>query len=637
MTVLRENEMFLTFLLIFSAFLYGHPAAAVFLSLLLLHFHKGNRILYAVLPLILIVSFPRTHTGLPQTEYGRVTETREKYAVIQNRFEKILVYTSEMLEPDMTVRLAEPCYERLTSSSGFFAFDFAAYMKRQGVLYQTDESCLETVSHSGSIRAGIFRRIRDHFSGETAAFLNRILLNISDSEYRDSFLFRHGFPAVGFLLLCESLFSAVLKERTGKYLSFVLALSLGVISGMPFALLQHAVFRFVKLFCRKKREQFCLAVTAVLILCPQEASSASFIIPLLFRLSSLISDFDFWLRTALIMLYQSFLYHQMNPAESFLFPHFMKICGFCWFLALLQILFPAVSFDAFWHSLDRLLFLQSFALNGSCFGIGMIPFLILAAMILKYCRSRIWLAAAALVFQMTGLFHPCAEITFINVGQGDSILIREPFNTMNMLVDTGKPEMKDRLYTMLEAKGIRTLETLLITHDDTDHSGNRADAAADFHARKIIDEHTESFSSGHILFHDLNRIRNEDKNQSSIVLYFRMNGMHVMLTGDADRITEEDIVSRYGKLKCDILKLSHHGSATGSCDIFLDALQPQIGIVSSGAYEIYHHPHPDTVKRLRERHIPFVDTKDEGDITILCLPGFNLLVTSQGKIAIIAG
>lgn len=637
MTVLRENEMFLTFLLIISAFLYGHPAAAVFLSLVLLYSHKGNRILYCILPLVLLISFPRTYAGLPQAQYGRVIETREKYAVIQNGREKILVYTSVMLEPDMTVRLHDPQYERLTSSSGFFAFDFAAYMKRRGVFYQTDESALETVSHSGSLRARIFRRIRDHFSPETAAFLNRILLNISSSEYRESFLFMHGFPATGFLLLCESLFSMFLKEKTKKYLSFVLALSLGVISGMPFALLQHVLFRLMKLICKEKREQFCLAVICILILRPQEASSAAFVLPLLFRLSPLISDFDFWLRTALIMLYQSFLYHRMNPAESFLFPHFMKISGFCWLLALLQLLFPALSFDAFWHSLDRLLFVQSLAINGSCLGIGLIPFMILAAMILKHCRSRIWLCAAALVFQIGGLFHPCAEITFINVGQGDSILIREPFNTMNMLVDTGKPEMKDRLYDMLEAKGIRTLETLLITHDDSDHSGNREDAAADFHARRIIDEHTESFSSGHILFHDLNRINNEDKNQSSIVLYFRMNSMHVMLTGDADSIAEEDIVSRYGRLKCDVLKLSHHGSATGSCDMFLDALQPRIGIVSSGAYEIYHHPHPDTVRRLRKRHIPFIDTKDEGDITILCLPGFNLLVTSQGKIAIIAG
>ena len=115
-----------------------------------------------------------------------------------------------------------------------------------------------------------------------------------------------------------------------------------------------------------------------------------------------------------------------------------------------------------------------------------------------------------------------------------------------------------------------------------------------------------------------------------------MNGMYVMLMGDADQVTEEDIIYRYGNLKCDVLKLSHHGSATGNCDRFLDAVRCSVAIISSGAFEIYHHPSPQTVRRLRKRHIPYVDTKDEGDITILCLPGVNLLITSQGKVAIIA-
>lgn len=637
MTGIRENGMFLTFLIVIASFLYGHPFAAVTAAVILLVLHRGGKVLYAVLPVILLVSWPRWMMNVPKMETGRVAETKEKYAVIQNRFEKVLVYVSAPLEPDMTVRLIRPEYQQLTSAGGFFSSDFASYMKRRGVLYQADESSLEMLRPSGSIRARIFRRIRDRFDGETAAFLNKILLNISSSEYRDSFIFMHGFPAVGFLLLCESICRSFMKEKNEQRFSFALALSLGIISGMPFALLQHAVFRFMKLVCHEKKDRFCLGVTAVLILRPEEASSVSFIMPMLFRMSSLISDYDFWMRTSFVMLYQSFIYHRMNPLQSLLFPHFMKAGGICWLLALIQLLVPSLSFDKFWHSLDHLSAAESWAVPGSCFGIGLIPFIFLAAVILKHTEKRMFLCAAVFLFQITGMFHPCAEITFINVGQGDSILIRQPLNGMNMLVDTGKPEMKDRLYTLLESKGIRRLETLLITHDDTDHSGNMEDVAADYHPGQIITEHTESFGSGRMLFHDLNRISNEDKNQSSIVLYFRLNGMYILLTGDADRITEESIVSGYGNLKCDVLKLSHHGSATGSCDLFLDAVRPGIGIVSSGAYEIYHHPHPDTVRRLRQRHIPFLDTKDEGDITILCLPGMNLLVTSKGKIAIIAG
>ena len=97
------------------------------------------------------------------------------------------------------------------------------------------------------------------------------------------------------------------------------------------------------------------------------------------------------------------------------------------------------------------------------------------------------------------------------------------------------------------------------------------------------------------------------------------------------------MIRNYTNLHCDVLKLSHHGSDTGSCDDFLDQVQPRLGIISSGPYSIYHHPSPDTIQRLLKRHIPYLDTKVEGDITILCLPfHLNLLITSRGTISFLS-
>ena len=100
-------------------------------------------------------------------------------------------------------------------------------------------------------------------------------------------------------------------------------------------------------------------------------------------------------------------------------------------------------------------------------------------------------------------------------------------------------------------------------------------------------------------------------------------------------VTSEELLQRYPDLSCDILKLSHHGSKTGSSERFLDTVRPELAIVSSGAYSIYHHPSPEVTERLYNRRIPYLDTKEDGDITILFLPGFNLLTTASGKIAII--
>ncbi len=637
MNDIRENAMFLTLLCIVCAWLYSHWLISVSLCTLCLLLHSRKKSLLIMIPLFLLLSFPRYQNALPALEKGTVAEVHEKYAIIQNSSTRVLVYTETPLEFDAEVQFDDPYYEEIRSAQGFFLFDFSAYLKRRGVYFQTDESCLKIVQHSGSIRSRLQRRIGSCFEGDTAAYLNKILLNISDDGFADSFLFRQGFAAVGFLMLCESLLSLFLKEKTKKKCSLFLSLSLAIVFHMPFGLLQHTVFRLMRMLPLNSREQFCLATVTVLVLKPQEAVSAAFLLPLLFRVSSLIRDLDDSVRTTLILLYQSFTYQRMSPLQSILFPFFMRINGFFFLIACLQVIVPDVSFMSLFRLSSYLdVLVNLFSIKGSCLGIGMTAYLILAVYYLSRKNLRKLLPACTLLFQLFGLFHPCAEITFINVGQGDSILIRQPFNTMNMLVDTGKPEMKDRLYTFLDSKGIRNLDTLVITHEDSDHSGNMECVSQDYHPAMTVTEHQSSFTSGSILFYDLNRIDEEDRNRSSVVLYFRMNGMYVMLMGDADQVTEEDIIYRYGNLKCDVLKLSHHGSATGNCDRFLDAVRCSVAIISSGAFEIYHHPSPQTVRRLRKRHIPYVDTKDEGDITILCLPGVNLLITSQGKVAIIA-
>ena len=108
------------------------------------------------------------------------------------------------------------------------------------------------------------------------------------------------------------------------------------------------------------------------------------------------------------------------------------------------------------------------------------------------------------------------------------------------------------------------------------------------------------------------------------------------MMGDADQKAEEDIIFNNNSLHCDILKLSHHGSDTGSCDLFLDTVRPSLAIVSSGAYSIYRHPSVNTVQRLLKRHIPYLDTKDHGDISVLCIGPLNLLICSDGTVDLLS-
>lgn len=635
MRQIHDNAYFLMFVAVLSAVLYGRPWLSLLFGAVLLWLRAKDIRIFLLLPLLLAYSWPRYEVILPQMEEGRIVEVHERYAVVKSGNEKVLVYSEEPLPLDALVSFNHPHYTEITSMKGFFAYDFAAHMRRQGVRYSCEESMISLKEEGHTPRAILQRYIEKTFQAENRVFLRRILLHISSREYAGSFLFQQGFTAVGFLLLYESVLRFFLREKKEKLLSFLLSVSLCLFYHAPFSLLQHTLIRFLRLWNLKRREQVIITVLVTLFWRPQDAVTAAFLIPFLFRVSSLTENVSGWLRMSFLMLYQSFAYQKMNLLDSMLFPFFIRISGFCYLLALFQLCVPFLDLSGVFLSLDHLLFLkEQGTLYGSCIGIGMFAYLFLVIGNGFRRGRQIRIFFLTLLFQITGLFHPCAEISFINVGQGDSILIREPFGQMNMLVDTGKPQMQERLYSFLHGKGIHHLSTLLITHSDEDHSGNQEAVTEDFSPEQIITEHKESFISGRLQFFDLNQIANDDANQSSIVLYFRLNGMNIVLPGDADQITEESIVQRYGDLNCDILKLSHHGSASGSCETFLNALKPDLAIISSGAFSIYHHPSPETIRRLERRHIPWLDTKDEGDITILCLPLVNLLVTSHGKIAI---
>ncbi|MDD6369714.1 MBL fold metallo-hydrolase, partial [Galactobacillus timonensis] len=188
----------------------------------------------------------------------------------------------------------------------------------------------------------------------------------------------------------------------------------------------------------------------------------------------------------------------------------------------------------------------------------------------------------------------------------------------------------------LQAKGITRLDALLISHSDSDHSGGVTDIAEAYQPSQIVIDHQEKIVAGDFTFYDLNELKTEDENQSSLVLYTEVNGIRYLCMGDGDEVTEEAIRRKYLDLGADVLMLAHHGSATGNSERFLDHVQPALGIISCGAYGLYHHPSPIVIQRLLKRHIPYVLTREQGDITVFAIGPFNVLVTSHPTIGLIA-
>ena len=119
------------------------------------------------------------------------------------------------------------------------------------------------------------------------------------------------------------------------------------------------------------------------------------------------------------------------------------------------------------------------------------------------------------------------------------------------------------------------------------------------------------------------------------MLWFSINGMKVMLCGDGDSDSERAVVETYGEIPVDVLKAGHHGSATSSSDLFLDAIRPKVIMITAGSPDLYHHPSADTLQRYLARHIPYIYTFEQGDMTILCIFRWNVLITSSGQVGIV--
>jgi competence protein ComEC len=238
------------------------------------------------------------------------------------------------------------------------------------------------------------------------------------------------------------------------------------------------------------------------------------------------------------------------------------------------------------------------------------------------------------------------SVTFLDVGQGDAILIETP-DGVQMLIDGGPdasilPELAATLPWF-----DRTLDVIIGTHPDKDHIGGLVDVLNKYQVATIITTENTGETTTAERYHDtlmgekavVTMARASqiftlgasttvkifspaadpsmlESNTASIVAQVRYGEIEFMLTGDAPASIENYLVETYGEqLRSEVLKLGHHGSKTSSSEIFLTTVAPQFAVVSSGRDNSYGHPAKEVVERVNELDIPFVNTAEEGRVT----------------------
>ena len=257
------------------------------------------------------------------------------------------------------------------------------------------------------------------------------------------------------------------------------------------------------------------------------------------------------------------------------------------------------------------------------------------------------------------------EITMLDVGQGDCLIIRNS-NQKVYLSDGGSSSVsrvgKYRILPFLKNKGYGRLEAVFISHLDGDHYNGILELLQQMEAEKIkigylvlpgevkkqkdqrekLEEllllakknriqmiymnQGDTFKDEKMIIHCIHPAKGKgrgDSNDDSLVLELSYGEFDVLLTGDVEASGEEKIIEYLEKREeeeektYEVLKVAHHGSAGSSTELFLGKIKPILGLISCGKNNRYGHPAKEALERLEEQEIDLLDTRNTGAITIM--------------------
>lgn len=290
------------------------------------------------------------------------------------------------------------------------------------------------------------------------------------------------------------------------------------------------------------------------------------------------------------------------------------------------------------------------------------------SLLLLVHKRYAWFICSLVVLYMAVSILPLSndyKLTMLNVNQGDSILF-ETNKQNNVLIDTGgklvgKGEVnshnisKYHILPTFKKHGLKKINYLIITHPHIDHMGEldylintypidniiinkKSYQAKDLNSlyNKCINHNINLFDfrelksisldKANINLIDVTIAGSEDLNEQSIITLIEYGGFKLLLMGDATVNNETLLIDKYHIDRINVLKVVHHGSKTSSSINFLDAIHPEISLISVGDNNRYKLPNKEIIERLKQINSRILQTNKHGEISIILNPHKGLKV-----------
>ena len=539
-------------------------------------------------------------------------------------------------------------------------FDFKNYLKTKGVEYQLYVKSKEVIFQNPINPKNIKQNFIDKYSEENQALLKSLLFSQTDydsdiikssnSLNLISLISVSGIFINTFINLLIFLFGLKFNESKSRIFSFLILIPYFIINIFELSVLRIFLLNLGKTinvsFFNKKYtylDVVCVVGIFILLLNPYNAMSLSFILGfgmsltyiLLLNFSNkkltttacrkglLLSLFLIPIQlnfnksfNLLTFLYQIVLIPLMNCI--FIFSIVSLYLGYNPLLDIL--LFPIVQIFKGLANLKFVLYHDSLPLE-----LLIIYYLLFYAFIYvlekeinlfnKKITGVFCLTVVIGLLPYKNIYEK--SVNFINVGQGDSILIRD--RNTNVLIDTGGLKYKDlatsSLINYFKKKEVYKLDVVIITHDDFDHNGALNSLITYFPVKQVLTSYDEfPYKIGNLLFENFNIYNFSDSNDRSLVLMLNFYGNKFLFMGDASKDVEEVIMKDFN-VDADYIKLGHHGSKTSTGEEFIRAVSPKEAIISCGLNNYYGHPNKEVLDILEKENIKIRRTDLEGTIS----------------------
>ena len=547
-----------------------------------------------------------------QSNTYRIIDVKSNYAIIENRENKIVVYTTSTLPFDAEVEVSNHIYS-FEYDSKFYGFSLYQWAKENDFTGYTYQSEVKIVRTHFSLRSWIQTQIDNVSDNLQKEMLYQIIFRIKNKGIDITDIYEQsGFSYVAGVWLLLYLIKFFTTQQQRKIIKVICLIILNIFYHYPIVLVYSLLSTSLRFFDLPQRVNILLSSIVLLVIYPNAIYSLSFQIPLIYRLQNLFKTSQRKILIAIIIACVcSIKFGSIQILSLLFYPVLRYLMGFTWIMGFVR-LWTGLNTVPLVGIVSKIFTkIQSIQLHGNIIGIG-IAFPLFIYVSLRHKKFGLYYLSILMLLTIgIPLLHPLSEVTVLNNPKNTNIILKPSLSNIATVLSLKNDVVNKDLQSYLYAKGITSIHTLI-------------ELAGEIEGINVIS------SPDSTVVKQLNQM-----NTDHPIWYFNYDGLMFIVFTYLEQKDITYILNQYDNLNVDVMILSSHGSTNANPPELFDHIQPKLCISINKPYLNSHLPSRTVIKELKKREIVLLDTGSYGDISFFSIFHKHFALTSSGKIVII--